>query len=298
MHLISKLLTTPRLLVRPIINHAVRADGDTSLNKHNSAYDRYNYNVKNDILNKPDGFTDEAIAELETLRNKLANSLGVKADALTVRNKEGLLVGPARVRVNIGNTGLILKPMESPEDLLKAIILISNSGQIAASVEEMQVKSRCVYLITEPDATINDSADEFVVKKKLMGEILKIDTKDKQQGVLELLSFYSGSTNRMAPDLAQKLIDAKFNEVLDSPIKAKLLLSIVTDKDLDVKLKLVGYIYTGTIKYKIGDGYKLPNSDTSYKTFEELFRFIADPKNLKVLGALNEISVKAQLTDK
>ena len=110
--------------------------------------------------------------------------------------------------------------------------------------------------------------------------------------------FYSGSTNRMAPDLSQKLIDAKYNEVLESYSKTKLLLAVITDKDLDVKLKLVDYIYKGLIKYKIGEGYRIPNSDVVSKSFDELFKFLTSIENTKLLGALNELSLTGKKTNK
>lgn len=298
MQIIKKLLATPRLEVRPIVDSSSRSTTDMSLNKHDNAYDRYNYNIKNDVLNTPDGFTKEAVAELAELRANLATALGVPIEYLNARNKEGLLSGPSRIKVSLSNTGLVLRPMERPEDLIKAAILLSNSGQIAFSIEDMQKKSRCAYLVTEPDATINTSADEFAIKKQLMEQLLKVDTKEKQQGILELMYFYSGSTNRMAPDLSQKLIDAKYNEVLESYSKTKLLLAVITDKDLDVKLKLVDYIYKGLIKYKIGEGYKIPNSDVVSKSFDELFKFLTSIENTKLLGALNELSLTGKKTNK
>ena len=295
MHILQKLKTTLRLEVRPVLDSNSKLN-NPAYNKQEGAFDRFNYNIKNDILNKPEDFSKEAIAELEELKAELAMHLGVDVKSLIARNKDGLLSGMGRIKVRLSNAGMTLKPMENVEDRIKAIILLSNNSQIAWGIPDMKAKPKCTYVITEPEETVNVAADEFTIRKKIIEGLVKYDSKEKLKGILDVYTLKQGSNSRLATDTSQRMIDAKLLEITNDIAKSKLFLSVIEDKNLEHQLKIVKFLNEDTISYKMGSGYVIPNAEYTPKTFADLVSFLSDNKNSKIFGALIELSLSITTT--
>ena len=291
MHIIQQLKTIHRLEVRPVVEGGTQKLNNPVYNKQEGAYDRFNYNMKNDILNKPENYSKEAIEELEELKKELAVMMGISVEQLIARNKAGLLSGPSRIKVSISNAGMTLKPMENIEDRLKAIILISNNSQVAWGLSDMHSKPKCTYVITEPEETVNVAADEFAIRKRLIEGLAKFDTKEKLLGIIDIYTLRKGLNSRLAADTSQKLIDAKLLEISDDINKAKAVIAVLEDKNLEHQLKIIKFLNANLITYKIGTGYIVPNTEYNPKTFNELVSFLSDNNNSKVFGALVELSI-------
>lgn len=291
MHIIQKLKTIGKLEVKAVYKGDSTLN-NSPLNKQEGAFDRFNYNIKNDIINKPESYEEKDRQTLIDLKKELANDLGVSIEALNPRNKEGLLAGVSRYKIRISNSGMTLKPMENAEDRIKALILLSNSSQVAFGVEEMNKKPNCLYVITEPEDVVNVQADEFVIRKSLMTAISKLDTKEKTQGVLDIYTLKQGSHSKLPLDTPQRLLDAQLFDITNNTSKSKVLLGILEDKNLDIQLKVVKFINKDLITYKIGSGYVIPNADYTPKNFIDLVNFLSENANSKLLGALIELSIK------
>ena len=92
MHIIQKLRITPRLEVRPVVKEGQNGQTiKTVIGKQQGAYDRFNYNVNNDILNKPASYNDTDKKELEKIKQELADDLGVGVDKLIAKKLSSVL---------------------------------------------------------------------------------------------------------------------------------------------------------------------------------------------------------------
>lgn len=201
-----------------------------------------------------------------------------------------MLSGPSRVRIRISNAGLSLKPMENPEDIIKALILLSNSSIIAFGIDDMKNKPSCTYVLTEPEDVVNDSSNEFVVIKDLMQALaVKTNTNEDKQIALELLSFKNGSNNRMSKDASELVLNSKLNDTLKDINESKKLIAILNDDDFRVHVKVVRFIYDDVITYRASEGYSMPNTEYRAANYTELYAYLNS--NPALFGALTELDI-------
>lgn len=284
-HIIQKIMETPILNVNPI-------ERDTDYMVHpeirfkvSGAKDILHYNRLNDIINTPsEGMTDD---ELITLKAALAQKIGCKLEDLNPYNKEGWLRGTYERTITVDKSGLVLRPTKNYQDILKALILISNDKMVVRGKEQINTNPTASYLITVPNDVQSEQADIFKLQSEFYGAIATLtDDLAKTQAVIEIFNYSINSPIRMAENQSRVVIESRLSEISKDINNCKRFLNVIKDSDLESKIEIINYLSKGFIKYRTGKGFELEGTETTPGTFQELCNFLATPTNANISSAL------------